>query len=120
MWHDDRQGTSAVVLAGFINSLKVVGKNKENVQIAIIGLGGANYCLVNLLIKYGFPAGNLILMDSQGILSGERKDITVENYKYKILQKTNSENRTGGIKNAFEGSDIVIASSTPSPGIIKG
>ncbi|MCK4730769.1 MAG: NADP-dependent malic enzyme [Candidatus Aenigmarchaeota archaeon] len=120
VWHDDQQGTSAVVLAGLINSLKVVGKNKEDVQITVIGLGAANYCLVNLLIKYGFPAGNLILVDSKGILSKNREDITPENYKYQLLQKTNSKNRMGCIENAFEGSDIVIAASTPGPGIIKG
>ena len=49
MWHDDQQGTSAVVLAGLISSLKVVGKNKKEVQIIIIGLGVLLKVLILLL-----------------------------------------------------------------------
>jgi malate dehydrogenase (oxaloacetate-decarboxylating) len=37
VWHDDQQGTAAVTLAGLINALKIVGKNKQGVRIALIG-----------------------------------------------------------------------------------
>jgi len=29
VWHDDQQGTAAVVLAGLLNALKVVGKTPD-------------------------------------------------------------------------------------------
>ena len=29
VWHDDQQGTAAVTLAGIVNALKVVGKDKK-------------------------------------------------------------------------------------------
>lgn len=37
VWHDDQQGTGTVVLAGFINALKVVGKRISEVRISMIG-----------------------------------------------------------------------------------
>jgi malate dehydrogenase (oxaloacetate-decarboxylating) len=37
VWHDDQQGTPAVVLAALTNALKVVGKNLEHVRMAMIG-----------------------------------------------------------------------------------
>jgi malate dehydrogenase (oxaloacetate-decarboxylating) len=38
VWHDDQQGTATVTLAGLINALKVVGKKKEEVNIAFSSL----------------------------------------------------------------------------------
>ena len=41
VFHDDQHGTAIVVLAGIINALKVVGKQKENCQVVVIGAGSA-------------------------------------------------------------------------------
>ena len=37
VFHDDQHGTAIVVLAGIINSLKVVGKKKEDCRVVING-----------------------------------------------------------------------------------
>jgi malate dehydrogenase (oxaloacetate-decarboxylating) len=37
VWHDDQQGTAAVTVAGWINALKIVGKARDKVRIALIG-----------------------------------------------------------------------------------
>lgn len=120
VWHDDQQGTATIILAGLINALKVTGKKKEDVKITIIGLGSANYCLANLLIKYGFYPEKMLLVDSKGILSKERADIKPENYKYELMSKTNAEGISGDISEAFYKADVVIAASKPGPGVIKG
>ena len=123
VWHDDQQGTAAITLAGIINGLKIVGKKLNEVQYAIIGVGAANTCLIRTLIKAGVPPGNIIAVDSKGILHPERQDIEQlkekNPYKYEIAMKTNSEHRQGGIAEALKGVDVCVAASKPGPGTIK-
>ncbi len=123
VWHDDQQGTAAITLAGVINGLKVVGKKLNEVTFAIIGTGAANVCLIRTLIKAGVPPGNIIAVDSKGILHPNREDIEElkekNPYKYDIAMKTNKEGRTGGIAEALKGVDVAIAASKPGPGTIK-
>ncbi|KAA0002800.1 MAG: NADP-dependent malic enzyme [Thermoplasmata archaeon] len=123
VWHDDQQGTAAITLAGIINGLKIVGKKLNEVQYAIIGVGAANTCLIRTLIKAGVPPGNIITVDSKGILHPERQDIEQlkekNPYKYEIAMKTNSEHRQGGIAEALKGVDVCVAASKPGPGTIK-
>ena len=75
MWHDDQQGTGTVVLAGFINALKVVGKKMSETKITMIGAGAANVALARLLMFAGAKPGNIILVDSKGTLHKNRKDL---------------------------------------------
>ncbi len=123
VWHDDQQGTAAITLAGIINGLKIVGKKLNEVQYAIIGAGAANVCLIRTLIKAGVPPGNIIAVDSKGILHPERQDIEQlkekNPYKYEIAMNTNSEHRQGGIAEALKGVDVCVAASKPGPGTIK-
>ncbi len=123
VWHDDQQGTATATLAGLINALKLVGKRISDVTIALVGAGASNIYTARILIKYGARPGNLILVDSKGILHPERDDIDkmmIENpWKYKYAIETNAERRRGGIPEAMKGVDVVIAASRPGPGVIK-
>jgi malate dehydrogenase (oxaloacetate-decarboxylating) len=123
VWHDDQQGTATATLAGLINALKLVGKRISDVTIALVGAGASNIYTARILIKYGARPGNLILVDSKGILHPERDDIDkmmIENpWKYKYAIETNAERRRGGIPEAMKGADVVIAASRPGPGVIK-
>jgi len=123
VWHDDQQGTATAILAGLINALKLVGKKISDVTIAFIGAGASNIAAANIVIKYGAKPGNIVLVDSKGILHSERDDIDklmFENpWKYELAIKTNADHRKGGIKEAMKGADVVIAASRPGPGVIK-
>jgi malate dehydrogenase (oxaloacetate-decarboxylating) len=121
VWHDDQQGTAAVILAGLINSLKIVGKNKQAVRIALIGAGAANIAVVRVLIAAGFPAENMIVVDTKGILHKGRGDLQSPDneFKWRICEMTNGERRTGGIAQAMKGADVCIALARSGPGVIK-
>lgn len=123
VWHDDQQGTATATLAGLINAAKLTGKDLKNSTIALIGAGASNIYTARLLISYGVKPGNLILVDTRGILHPEREDmdkLMVENpWKYELALKTNAERRKGGIPEAMKGADIVVAASRPGPGVIK-
>ena len=123
VWHDDQQGTASIVLAGVLNALKVVGKDPRRVTYAVIGAGAANIAFVRVLTAYGVPPGNIIMVDSKGILHKGREDLEAKKdenpYKWKYACETNAEGRTGGIPEALEGADVCVAASKPGPGTIK-
>ena len=78
IWHDDQQGTAAITLAGLINALKIVGKDKQKVKVAMIGVGAANVAIARLMFADGFKPGNMIFVDSIGTLHSGRKDLEEE------------------------------------------
>lgn len=123
VWHDDQQGTATVVLAGLINALKIVGKKLSQVKIALIGAGAANIKTADVLVLAGAKPGNLILVDSKGILTPDRAEkIRKEEkdpWKAAWAEKSNAEGKTGGIAEALEGADVCIGMSRPGPGVIK-
>jgi len=123
VWHDDQQGTATVVLAGLVNALKIVGKKIDEILVAMIGAGAANTRTAIVLMKAGVKPGNIIMVDSRGILHANRKDLEakkdVEPYKWKFCLETNAEGREGGIPEALKGVDVCIAMSKPGPGVIK-
>ncbi len=117
VWHDDQQGTAAVILAGTINALKFVGKKISEAKFTIVGTGSANTRTYYVLKAAGVNPKNIILVDSSGTLGTYRDDIK-DTYKWPIAMETNPDNVEGGIKEAAEGSDIMIAASKPGPGTI--
>ena len=121
VWHDDQQGTATVILAGLINAFKIVGKKPRESLITLVGSGSANIRTAYVLIKWGVKPGNIIMVDSKGVVNPDRKDITQEKdpWKYDLTQKTNAEGRTGPITESFKGVDAVVAASKPGPGTIK-
>lgn len=121
IWHDDQQGTATVVLGGLLNAVKLVGKDLRELRIAVIGAGAAGLSICNLLTKAGVDPGNIILVDSKGILNRDREDLnkpeTMEKWRWCLV--TNREGREGSISDALIGMDACIAVSKPSPGILK-
>ena len=123
VWHDDQQGTASITLAGVINAVKLVGKDLDKVTYSVIGSGAANIAFVRILIRAGVPAGNIILVDSKGILHAGREDLEADKennpYKWQYAQETNAEGRTGGMAEAIANTDVLIAASKPGPDTIK-
>ena len=120
VWHDDQQGTATVILAGLMNALKVVGKKASEAVVTLLGSGAANVRSAYVLIRWGVKAGNIIMVDTKGVIHQNRPDISNEEnpWKYKLAQITNSEGRTGKTSEAFRGVDVVVAASKPGPDTI--
>jgi len=120
VWHDDQQGTAAIILAGLINAVKIVGKKLDEIQVAMIGAGAANICAVRIMMVAGVKPGNLVMVDSKGILNPQRTELK-ENYreKWEMCIKTNSEQKSGDAADAMKNADVCIAASKPGPGTIK-
>ena len=122
IWHDDQQGTATVTLAGLMNALKIVGKKLSEVSIAFIGAGAANVACSRLIFNAGADPNRCIMVDIRGILGKHRHDIYMRRAEYvdnwRLCQVTNAEERQGGIVEAMQGMDVVIAYSKSGPGVI--
>ena len=121
VWHDDQQGTATVILAGLINAFKIVGKKPRESLITLVGSGSANIRTAYVLIRWGVKPGNIMMVDTKGVIHPNRTDITKDEnpWKYDLTMKTNAEGRTGPISEAFKGADAVVAASKPGPDTIK-
>jgi malate dehydrogenase (oxaloacetate-decarboxylating) len=104
--HDDQHGTAVVVLAGLINAAKVVGKKLGDLRVVVNGAGAAGNAISHLLSE---KVKNVVVVDSKGIISNERKDI--DPYKIKLLEITNKENLSGSLRDALSGADVFIGVS---------
>jgi malate dehydrogenase (oxaloacetate-decarboxylating) len=118
VWHDDQQGTAAITLAGLINAVKIVGKDKEKVKIAMVGAGASNTAISRIMIIAGFPPENIIMVDSKGILNMKRYDLMHNPEKWRMCQLSNAEGRTGGIPEAMKDADVCIALAKSGPGVV--
>jgi malate dehydrogenase (oxaloacetate-decarboxylating) len=121
VWHDDQQGTAAVVLAGVLNALRIVGKHKQTARLALIGAGAANIAVVRILIAAGFPSQNMLMVDTLGLLHRKRSDLgsPQNEFKLRIAERTNPECKTGGIVEALKNADVCISLAKSGPGVIK-
>lgn len=109
VFHDDQHGTAIVVLAGIINALKVVGKQKENCQVVVNGAGSAGIAITKLLLTYGFP--HVTMCDRLGIIGEDYPDLNWMQQKMTTL--TNLEHKTGTLADALKGADIFVGVSAP-------
>lgn len=112
VFHDDQHGTAVVVLAGLINSMKVVGKTFQDSRFVVNGAGAAGATIAKLLIKYG--AGDVVVCDSKGIIFPERQGVTENIYKKELADCTNRNGIMGGLADAMKGADVFIGVSAPN------
>ncbi len=110
VFHDDQHGTAIVVLAGIINALKVVGKQKENCKVVVNGAGSAGVAITKLLLTYGFS--NVIMCDKVGIVSTSTEGLNW--MQEKMAKITNPNNETGTLADALRGADIFVGVSAPN------
>ena len=106
VFHDDQHGTAVVVLAGLINAAKLAGKDMASLRVAMVGAGAAGVAIARLLALYGVQ--DIVMVDSKGIISADRDDLTPEKQSLLTL---NTENRSGSLAGAVAGADVFIGVS---------
>ena len=109
VFHDDQHGTAVVVLAALINSLKLVGKEVENLRIVVNGVGASGVACAKIMIAAGVK--NLVGCDSKGIVHEGREDLNES--KRWFAENTNPEGRTGDLSEAIAGTDLFLGLSAP-------
>lgn len=122
VWHDDAQGTACVTLAGLLNALKLVDKPIGDINMAFFGAGASNTTIARLIMQAGADPERIVMCDSKGGLHKDRDNIKADPRfyrKWEICEATNPK-KVDNIVDAMKGADVLIALSTPGPGVIKG
>ena len=109
IFHDDQHGTAIVVLAGVINALKVVNKDKESCKVVVNGAGSAGVAITKLLLIYGFS--NVVMCDKAGIISRNTKGLNWMQERMALI--TNPSQEEGSLTDAMRDADIFIGVSAP-------
>ena len=109
IFHDDQHGTAVVVLAGLINALKVVGKEKETVKIVTVGAGAAGIAIVKMLLAAGFK--NITMCDKQGALYAQAPGMNWAQAEMAV--RTNPDQTPGTLAEKLVGADVFIGTSAP-------
>lgn len=109
VFHDDQHGTAIVALAWLINSLKVVGKNKDDIKIVVNWLWAAWTAIIKLFRLYW--VWDIVVCDSKWIISKKRDDLNKE--KMEILDMTNKNDISGNLADALVWADVFVWVSAP-------
>ena len=109
VFHDDQHGTAIITLAGLLNALKVVGKNREDVKIVTSGAGAAAISITKLLLSAGFR--NITMCDRKGAIYTGREGLNW--IKEEMAQVTNLDHKSGTLADMLVGADVFIGVSAP-------
>ncbi|MET0954342.1 MAG: malic enzyme-like NAD(P)-binding protein [Cryobacterium sp.] len=106
--HDDQHGTAVVVLAALTNGAKVLGRELAGLRVVVSGAGAAGIAIAALLLEVGIR--DVVLLDSRGILSSHRTDLTGMKSEFAII--SNPRQVDGGPAQALAGADVFVGVSS--------
>ena len=110
IFHDDQHGTAIITLAGLINALKLVGKNKDEIRVVTSGAGAAATAITKLLLSWGVK--DVIMCDRSGAIYEGRPD-HMNPAKDEMAKLTNRRKRAGSLADMLMGADVFIGVSAP-------
>lgn len=109
VFHDDQHGTAIVTLAGLINALALVQKDKADIKIVMSWAGAAAIAIAKLLVARG--ARHIVMVDTKWALYTGRSE-GMNPYKDAIAVY-NIHNEKWSIKDVISGADVFLGLSQP-------
>ena len=108
IFHDDQHGTAVVTVAALCNALKIVGKNPEDIRVAISGAGAAAKAVALLLMRFGVK--DISLCDSKGAIYDGRPNLDSE--RAELAKITNLQCIKGGLADIMKDADVFFGLSS--------
>ncbi len=103
--HDDQHGTAIVSGAALLNALEIQGKNIADVRLVVNGAGAAAISCTRLYTKLGVRKENIIMCDSKGVITVDRKDINEQKRAFATSLPLHS------LADALKGADVFLGLS---------
>ena len=106
--HDDQHGTAIISGAALLNGLEIAEKKIEEIKVAILGAGASAISCARHYLRLGVSRENLILVDSKGILTENRKNNgELNEYKSEFARSIDD----GSIADALVNADVFLGLS---------
>ncbi|APA51114.1 malate dehydrogenase [Campylobacter jejuni] len=100
--HDDQHGTAIISTAGLMNAMEISGKKFKDIKVVVSGAGIASAKMYrNLGVE------NIILVDSKGVISKDRNDLTPQKLEFAVDSKEKT------LKEVLKGADVFLGLSAP-------
>lgn len=104
--HDDQHGTAIISAAGLKNALEVAEKDITKVKLVVNGAGAAAISCTKLYCALGLRKENIIMLDSKGVITSDRKNLTEQK---KIFATDRKDIHT--LEEAIKGADVFVGLS---------
>ena len=110
VFHDDQHGTAIVTLAPFINALRIVNKEPQDLKVVFNGVGASGVAVSKIFMDYGVK--NVIGCDRAGaIFAGRTENMNFMKQWY--AENTNPNQEKGALIDVIEGADVFVGLSGP-------
>ncbi|EAL5359057.1 malate dehydrogenase [Campylobacter jejuni] len=103
--HDDQHGTAIISTAGLMNAMEINGKKFKDIKVVVSGAGAAGIASAKMYRNLGVE--NIILVDSKGVISKDRNDLTPQKLEFAVDSKEKT------LKEVLKGADVFLGLSAP-------
>ncbi|EAH4732895.1 malate dehydrogenase [Campylobacter jejuni] len=103
--HDDQHGTAIISTAGLMNAMEISGKKFKDIKVVVSGAGAAGIASAKMYRNLGVE--NIILVDSKGVISKDRNDLTPQKLEFAVDSKEKI------LKEVLKGADVFLGLSAP-------
>ena len=106
--HDDQHGTAIISGAALLNSVELQEKDISKIKVVVAGAGASAIACATHYVALGVNIGNILMCDSQGIMTKKRLDAgELNEYKAKFA----SDCEEGNLADALVGADVFLGLS---------
>ncbi len=105
VFHDDQHGTAIISGAALLNALELNGKNISDLKVVVNGGGASAVSCSRFYFSLGVKPENLIMLDSKGVIHGERTDLN------DIKKQFVSDTPARTLAEAMNGADLFLGLS---------
>ena len=113
--HDDQHGTAIISGAALLNAAEIQEKELAELKVVVAGAGASAIACANHYIALGVKIENILMCDSQGIMTKKRLDDGELN-QYKAAFAADHEG--GDLGDALQGADVFLGLSRG--GLVNG
>lgn len=103
--HDDQHGTAIISAAALLNALELTNKKIEDVRIVVSGAGAAAVSCTRLYKAFGAAEGNIVMLDSKGVIRKDRENLSKEKMEFA------SDRKIDTLEEAMRDADVFIGLS---------
>ncbi|EAJ4438086.1 malate dehydrogenase [Campylobacter jejuni] len=103
--HDDQHGTAIISTAGLMNAMEISGKKFKDIKVVVSAAGAAGIASAKMYRNLGVE--NIILVDSKGVISKDRNDLTPQKLEFAVDSKEKT------LKEVLKGADVFLGLSAP-------